>query len=137
LSSEESIQNYDEMVNFTKFFEMARREFWLYNKPSFVAYRNLYKKRKKAHGKWMETIQDFRNSIPHHDGLVPFYIECDTDFIKAILTKHKAKLIEDGFNNAVDNCFIFFVRKFPRYFKEKIVDSKGNFLQRDFFKKKA
>jgi hypothetical protein len=57
----------------------------------------------------METIKDFQNSIPHRDGPLRFYIEYDTDFEISIFIKHKTKLIEDGLNNAIDNCFIFFV----------------------------
>jgi hypothetical protein len=125
------------MVKFTKSLEVTMEEIWLYNKSSFTAYRHLHKKRKQAHGQWIETIKDFPNSIPHHDKLVRFYIECDTDFGQNIFTEHKVKLIEDGLQNAVNNCFIFFIPKFPRYLKEKIVDSKGNFLQKDYSKKKA
>ena len=57
-----------------------------------------------------------------------FLTESATDFIEAIKQHHRADLIETGHNFSIDMCFRQFVRNFPAYLKQKIVDVKGNFI---------
>lgn len=120
--------NLQDMTNVTKTVEMAMRNYWCSNDCSFNFYRELSRKKENALSKWTDSINEYPNSVAHHENLVHFLIECTTDFEQAITYKHKSNLIQKGMNNSVDHCYQLFVRKFPIYLKKKILDAKGKFV---------
>jgi len=85
---------------------------------------------------WEETIQDYPNSAPYYEEYSRFLIECVTDFSKAIIAKSRETLVDNGANLSIDVCFHLFIRAYPFYLKQKVLDTKGFFIKPDSVPKK-
>ncbi|EAX98121.1 Adenylate and Guanylate cyclase catalytic domain containing protein [Trichomonas vaginalis G3] len=79
---------------------------------------------------FINTIQENPNNVRIATEYSDFLIECMTNFDEAIRQKVKVERILNGTNFNVDISFRSLVNKFPRYLKDKILDTKGRLIMR-------
>lgn len=77
---------------------------------------------------WKEALVNYPNNPKICEQYCRYLIEAESDFVEAIKMKHRQHEIELGKSFTVDNCFRFFVKRFPRYLTQKIVNLDGKIL---------
>lgn len=127
-SSTQAGERMKDLKQQTKELESTMQNFWLMPQAEFGFLIGTGNRLKKTNVLWDESLAEFPNSIQYIEESTNFLIECSTDFVEAVKSKHKIDLIEAGKNFNVDMCFRQFVRTFPAYFKSKVIDLKGNFI---------
>ncbi|EAY03093.1 hypothetical protein TVAG_415270 [Trichomonas vaginalis G3] len=70
------------------------------------------------------------NNLRFTNEYADFLAECKCDFDQAVKEKIKAESIGDGHNFNVDVSFRSVVNKFPRFLKDKILDTQGRRVKR-------
>jgi len=108
--------------------EQVMKAFWKNNDFSINSCEAAYEMIMSVQSLWEETITNYPNNSKFYDEYCRFLIEVPCDFESSIVMKQKGEMVEIGKRFAVDLCFRQFVRTFPKYIKEKIIDPKGNIV---------
>lgn len=81
--------------------------------------------------RWEEAVRDFPNFQKLSDEYCSFLLECQMNLPKALIMKHRSSLIEMGRNFINDVPFLCLAKNYPKYLINGVIDSQGNFKQRD------
>jgi PAS domain S-box-containing protein len=105
--------------------ENTLRCFWTTNHETIAFCENYAEKVHALNALWEEAIRDYPNNPNVCYEFTRFLVDCATQFDTAVHTFNRGCSIENGQNLAIDYAFRSFVRAFPNYLRQKIVDTKG------------
>jgi len=134
-STNSALEKLTKMKQLTKQCENDVKGFWKNDNYGTAFFEYIGNSTNGLKALWRELLEDYPNSITHHEEYCRFLIECTTDIQEAVVMKYKIGLLETGSNFAVDYCFRSMVRLFPQYLKRKIMDVRGNMILKKVQKK--
>lgn len=85
----------------------------------------------RADAIWREALNDFPNDCKFCDEYCRYLIEAECNFTESLKIKNRGNMIEAGKNFSVDYSFRSFVKKFPFYLEEGIIDCRGMILKKE------
>jgi len=124
-----------ELKTLSKQCEADIRSFWSLSTASTSVVEDLGSQMQNIKALWDEAVRDYPNNSKICDEYSRFLSECMTDFDLSIVKKHRAELIELGFNFSYDLAFRSLVASFPDYVKKNVIDLKGNIITKKSHKK--
>ncbi|KAK8890108.1 hypothetical protein M9Y10_034868 [Tritrichomonas musculus] len=89
---------------------------------------NIYKSVSNVNGLFKESLVSYANSTLYRDEYVNFLIDGQSDFTAAISETRKREMLETGTSYAKDICFRSFVVSYESYLRDKVLNSKGQFI---------
>jgi PAS domain S-box-containing protein len=118
-----------ELKTLTAETSQTARTFWERSDCNIAMLRTMSTQLAQADMTWIEAIGDFPNNPHMRDLYITYCIESTMRFGEAVFQKYRSELLESGANFLKDGCFRRFVRRWPRYLKQRIVDTKGRLHQ--------
>ncbi|OHT13545.1 Adenylate and Guanylate cyclase catalytic domain containing protein [Tritrichomonas foetus] len=96
-------------------------------------YRNLY----EADAIWEEVLEKYPNNAAVAREYSRYLLDAQSSFQSSILWNQKSILLESGTALHSDKMFRCFLKMYPNYLKNKIVDTKGNLNKGKFQRKNS
>lgn len=105
--------------------------FWRSTEIDTSYFEMLAREEHRVQSLWLEALRDYPNNSKFCEEYITFLIECTTDFKGAVLIKQRGENIDAGQSFSNDITFQNMILSFPDYFKNQIVDMKGEFRNRN------
>jgi len=110
-----------------KCYEMIRT-FWLDTPKSVSSLYPLYQEISSVGAEWTQLVDDSPNAAKGYDERISYAIECKSDFTESVVLAKRMKIVEKGFCFSIDIALRSFIRQFPQYLKNNLIDHKGMFI---------
>ena len=129
-SSAETNELLIELKNINAQCESHIKGFWSMSHADLAFNEFIWREWDTASLVWKEALFSYPNNSKISFEYSRFLTETMTNFDGAIYQQQRGDLIEGGRNFAVDNCFRSFIRTFPSYLLDEVLDIKGNRVQK-------
>ena len=129
-SSAETNELLIELKNINAQCESHIKGFWTMTHADLAFNEFIWREWDTASLVWKEALFSYPNNSKISFEYSRFLTETMTNFDGAIYQQQRGDLIEGGRNFAVDSCFRSFVRTFPDYLLDEVLDIKGNKVQK-------
>ncbi|EAY19483.1 Adenylate and Guanylate cyclase catalytic domain containing protein [Trichomonas vaginalis G3] len=105
------------------------KKFWITLPDDLSFFFNIQKRTKNIRDLYAEAMERWPNNVRICENYSHFLIEGAMDYKEGVKIKHRAELIEQGKNFAIDNSFRSLIRAYPEYLKKNVMSVKGDFIQ--------
>ena len=107
------------------------KSFWSMLNPKYTYAEEISEQIAFSEIQWKDAVDTYPNNEKIATEFARFLCESKADFDAAIYQRQRVEMIENGHNFAIDNSFRSFVRTFPNYLLNEVIDLKGKRIRKN------